>query len=117
MTKKLSAPLLESLAKTLESDSDERSKLIAKIKAGARTSFRTGNSAMHADRLQSLLQGIVVFKIDGEDWTLDLREGKGTLTKGGPEDKADLTLTIGDENFAKLVMGKLGPQQVTVGCR
>lgn len=87
MTKKLSAPLLESLAKTLESDSDERSKLIAKIK------------------------GIVVFKIDGEDWTLDLREGKGTLTKGGPEDKADLTLTIGDENFAKLVMGKLGPQQ------
>lgn len=60
-------------------------------------------------------QGIVVFKIEGEDWTLDLREGKGTLTKGAPEGDADLTLTIGDENFAKLVMGKLGPQQV--GCR
>ena len=57
-------------------------------------------------------QGIVVFKIDGEDWTLDLREGKGSLVKGSPEDQPDLTLTINDENFAKLVMGKLGPQQV-----
>ena len=42
----------------------------------------------------SLLQGVVVFVIDGQQWTLDLRPGKGSLTKGAPEDKADITLTI-----------------------
>ena len=61
-----------------------------------------------------MLQGLVLFKIDGDEWALDLRSGKGKLTKGSPEGdtKPDLTLTISDENFAKLVMGKLGPQQV-----
>lgn len=58
-------------------------------------------------------QGMVVFKIDGDEWTLDLRPGKGELHQGTPkEDKADITLTITDDNFAKLVMGKLNPQQV-----
>ena len=61
-----------------------------------------------------LTQGLVLFKIDGDDWLLDLRSGKGKVTKGSPEGdtKPDLTLTISDDNFAKLVMGKLGPQQV-----
>lgn len=60
------------------------------------------------------LQGLVVFSIDGETQTLDLREGKGKTYKGMPEngEKPDLTLTISDDNFGKLVMGKLGPQQV-----
>ncbi len=59
------------------------------------------------------LQGLVVFNIDGEQWALDLREGKGSVNKGAPADKPDLTLTISDENFVKLVMGKLNPQQVS----
>ena len=65
-------------------------------------------------RSSLMLQGLVLFKIDGDEWALDLRSGKGKLTKGSPEGdtKPDLTLTISDENFAKLVMGKLGPQQV-----
>lgn len=55
----------------------------------------------------------MLFKIDDEEWTLDLRIGKGKVSKGGPgSDKPDLTLTISDDNFVKLVMGKLGPQQV-----
>ena len=59
-------------------------------------------------------QGLVLFKIDDEEWTLDLRSGKGKVSKGGAgEDKPDLTLTISDDNFVKLVMGKMGPQQVT----
>ena len=37
---------------------------------------------------------MVVFVIDGQQWTLDLRPGKGSLTKGAPQDKADITLTI-----------------------
>lgn len=41
-------------------------------------------------------QGIVVFVIDGQQWTLDLREGEGKLRKGGPPEgeKADITLTL-----------------------
>eukprot|EP00877_Chromochloris_zofingiensis_P003673 jgi/Chrzof1/13306/Cz07g28100.t1 len=61
--------------------------------------------------LTKKIKGLVVFKVDDEDWTLDLREGQGSVTKGLPKEKADLTLTINDENFAKLVMGKLNPQQ------
>lgn len=57
-------------------------------------------------------QGLVVFVIDGQQWTLDLREGAGSVTQGPPTDKPDLTMTISDENFAKMVMGKLSPQQV-----
>ena len=59
------------------------------------------------------MQGLVLLKIDDEQWTLDLRAGgKGSLVQGAPEDKPDLTLTVSDENFAKLVMGKMNPQQV-----
>ena len=55
----------------------------------------------------------MLFKIDDEEWTLDLRSGKGKVSKGGAgSDKPDLTLTISDDNFVKLVMGKMGPQQV-----
>lgn len=59
----------------------------------------------------------MVFAIDGQHWTLDLREGQesGSVTQGPPIDKPDLTLTISDENFAKMVMGKLSPQQVSAG--
>ena len=56
-----------------------------------------------------------MFDIDKEKWTLDLRPGKGSVTKGSPEgDKPDLTLTITDENFLKLTSGKIGPQQVSL---
>jgi hypothetical protein len=61
------------------------------------------------------LQGLVVFDIDGEKWALDLRSGDGSLAKGAPSDKPDLTLTMTDANFAQLVMGKLNPQQVRAG--
>jgi len=56
-------------------------------------------------------QGLVVFDIDGEKWTLDLRPGQRKVSSGAPEGKPDLTLTISDDNFVKLVMGKMGPQQ------
>ena len=57
-----------------------------------------------------------MFKIDDAEWTLDLRrEGAAPerLYKGPPQDeKADITLTCSDANFAALVMGKLNPQTV-----
>lgn len=54
----------------------------------------------------------MVFNIDGEKWTLVLTPGERKVFKGEPEGKPNLTLTISDENFVKLVMGKMGPQQV-----
>ena len=62
-----------------------------------------------------IVQGLVVFNIDGDQWTLDLRpeSGSGSVKKGASAEKPDLTLTISDENFVKLVMGKLNPQQVS----
>lgn len=57
-------------------------------------------------------QGTVVFNIDGEKWTLVLNPEERKVFKGEPEGKPNLTLTISDENFVKLVMGKMGPQQV-----
>lgn len=62
----------------------------------------------------AMFQGLIVFDIDKEKWTLDLRPGKGSVAKSEPAagDKPDLTLTITDENFSKLTTGKLGPQQV-----
>jgi predicted lipid carrier protein YhbT len=76
----------------------------------------------------------VIFKIDGDDWTLDLREGKGTLNPGGRRlqrpptatttvptaaavpaaPKEDLTLTCTSDTFIKLVMGKVNPQQAFI---
>ncbi|DBB06671.1 TPA: hypothetical protein ACH3X1_012181 [Trebouxia sp. C0004] len=83
---KAAEALFDQLSKTLETDGEE---------------------------LVSKLKGLVLFKIDDEEWTLDLRSGKGKVSKGGAgSDKPDLTLTISDENFVKLVMGKMGPQQV-----
>ena len=47
-------------------------------------------------------QAIVVFKIDKDEWTLDLRPGKGSLKKGPSEDKVNLTLTVNSANFVQL---------------
>ncbi|KAK9827970.1 hypothetical protein WJX81_003031 [Elliptochloris bilobata] len=63
------------------------------------------------DEVVGKMKGVVVFDIDGEKWTLDLRPGQRKVTKGAPEGKPDLTLTISDDNFVKLVSGKMGPQQ------
>jgi hypothetical protein len=62
---------------------------------------------------------VIVFVVDDETWTLDSRDGQPpSVTRGGPPAgaKPDLTLTMSDENFAKMVMGKLSPQQVRRVC-
>jgi len=70
------------------------------------------------DSLAKRVKGIVVFKIDDEEWTLDMRPERGgdapeeRLYSGAPKgEKPDITLTLTDANFAALVMGKLNPQQ------
>ena len=67
------------------------------------------------------MQAIVVFKIDAEEWTLDLRQDREgdegpRLLKGPPSSyTADVTMTCTDANFVALCMGKLKPQQVMPG--
>lgn len=59
------------------------------------------------------VQALIVFSVGDNAWTLDLTSGAGHLSRGTSED-ADLTLTMNDDTFQKLVSGKLNPQQVLV---
>ncbi|KAM3610602.1 uncharacterized protein V6R79_006475 [Siganus canaliculatus] len=44
-------------------------------------------------------------------WTIDLRNGSGSLHKGPYSGKADTTFTVSDEDFMEVVQGKLNPQK------
>lgn len=80
---------------------------------GSAIMFAQLQKSLEIDResLTKSVKGVVVFKIDDTKWTLDARPEKGELYQGSPKNcEADLTLTINDDNFVKLVMGKLNPQ-------
>jgi len=43
----------------------------------------------------------------------DLKSGSGSIDEGEPQGiKAGCTITLSDENFVDMVMGKLDPQEV-----
>lgn len=68
------------------------------------------------DDMAAKFKGTVVFSIDGQDYTVDLRverEDKGPrMIKGAPPEglDEDLRVTVSDANFVALVSGKLDPQ-------
>jgi putative sterol carrier protein len=53
--------------------------------------------------------GVYHFDIDGKAWTVDLKNGSGSV-KPGKEGKADCTITIKGEDFLSLASGKLNGQ-------
>ncbi|EOA91459.1 hypothetical protein ACJQWK_03465 [Exserohilum turcicum] len=77
-------------------------------------------SASDADRQDAIKTGGAIFSFNlknkagkEEKWYLDLKE-TGTIGKGAaPEGKkADVTLTLPDEEFGKLVLGKANAQRL-----
>uniref|UniRef100_A0AAY4DKE8 Hydroxysteroid (17-beta) dehydrogenase 4 n=1 Tax=Denticeps clupeoides TaxID=299321 RepID=A0AAY4DKE8_9TELE len=48
-------------------------------------------------------------------WTIDLKSGSGSLHQGPYAGKADVTLTVSDDDFMQVVLGKLNPQQAFFG--
>ncbi|XP_036884893.1 peroxisomal multifunctional enzyme type 2 [Sturnira hondurensis] len=45
------------------------------------------------------------------EWTIDLKNGTGKVYQGSEKGCADLTITISDEDFIDVVLGKLDPQK------
>lgn len=58
------------------------------------------------------IKGVIQFivKPDGA-WVVDLKNGSGSCKKGKVS-KADMTLTVSDDDFAAIAEGKMNPQQV-----
>ena len=44
-------------------------------------------------------------------WTIDLKNGTGSVASGKTLDKTDCTLTLGEEDLVLLLTGKLNAQQ------
>jgi len=60
--------------------------------------------------------GIYQFDITGangksQSWNVDLKNGKGSVAEG-KSDKAECTLTIGDDDYVGMMTGKLNSQQL-----
>jgi len=61
--------------------------------------------------LVSKVNGIFHFKIDGKSWTVDLKNGSGSVKSGAPA-SSDCTVTCDGENFLNLMTGKSNGQNL-----
>mmetsp|Transcript_49096 Transcript_49096/g.59482 ORF Transcript_49096/g.59482 Transcript_49096/m.59482 type:complete len:120 (+) Transcript_49096:125-484(+) len=83
--------------------------------ASAAEVFAAMGEAVKGDggkKLQKKFKGTVVFTIDGEKYSLDLKSSDCTVAKGDDGmPKPDLYVTISEKDFMKLIDGSLNPQQ------
>ncbi|GMF17199.1 unnamed protein product [Phytophthora lilii] len=62
--------------------------------------------------LVAKVKGVIKFDISGAGaWLVDLKNGKGSVKPAAAGDKADLTISLSEENFLKMMDNKLNPQQ------
>ncbi|ETP10558.1 hypothetical protein F441_13824 [Phytophthora nicotianae CJ01A1] len=62
--------------------------------------------------LVTKVKGVIKFDISGAGaWLVDLKNGKGSVKSATASDKADLTISLSEENFLKMMDNKLNPQQ------
>ncbi|KAG5682797.1 hypothetical protein PVAND_012125 [Polypedilum vanderplanki] len=77
--------------------------------------FAAIKERVNADKAKAKsVNGVFLYKItkDGKvakEWTLDLKNA--VISEGAPSGKADTTITIADEDFIDIALGKLNPQQ------
>ncbi|MXQ83728.1 hypothetical protein E5288_WYG002297 [Bos mutus] len=50
-------------------------------------------------------------------WTIDLKTGSGKVYQGPAKGSADVTITLSDEDFMEVVLGKLDPQKAVFSGR
>jgi putative sterol carrier protein len=62
-----------------------------------------------AKKANSIFQFNISTKDSIENWTLDLKQG--TCYPGLPKDKAQITITVKDQDFCDLALGKLNGQK------
>jgi len=59
----------------------------------------------------SKVGGVFHFKVGGKSWGVDLKNGKGSVSNGAPA-TADCTITIAEEDFVNLMLGKANGQSL-----
>ncbi|KAL4167708.1 hypothetical protein KRP22_013192 [Phytophthora ramorum] len=62
--------------------------------------------------LVSKVKGSIKFDVSGAGaWLVDLKTGKGSVKPATASDKADLVISLSEDNFLKMMDNKLNPQQ------
>jgi len=87
---------------------------VSGFKATAVFDELTKRIAVNKDLVKQIA-GVYQFNISAgnksESWTVDLKNGNGSVAIG-KANKADCTLTVGDEDFVGMMTGKLNSQQL-----
>jgi len=56
------------------------------------------------------VQGVYVFKVGDQSWTVDLKNGNGSVSKGATS-SPDITIAMSKEDFIQVFSGKVNAQQ------
>jgi putative sterol carrier protein len=74
---------------------------------GAREFFESLESRVDESKTAGMT-ATYLFEIDGAGtWTVDVNEGKLSVTEGGSE--ADATISVSEDNFEQMIRGDLNP--------